>query len=332
MTNFIKLFALALSISLFTVACDNGTKPTGNAANAAAFFEQQGVKSEFLTVNMGTTAQTVTGSKGTSFTFQPNALLNANGTPFTGTAKVEVKEIYKRADMILSNKPTQTRNGFLVSAGEFFLDVKDNTGKPLQINKEQGIQVEMPLQAGQQRNDRMQLWAVDSLKANDATGGNNGGVNQLPQPAAGGAAPFIWEANNFGVGFNNTSAPGKYVFSVFNKGWTNCDYLYSDPRPKTTLHVNFTTNPNNTNTTVFMVPQGVNSVIALYTPEAPEGRMSYTNSVPIGMQTTLVAISFHNGKSYLASQTIMVGANHTETLTFQEKTDAEITAYMQTLN
>ena len=109
------------------------------------------------------------------------------------------------------------------------------------------------------------------------------------------------------------ASPATTIFPLDALGqWRNCDALYNDPRPKTTVlgyfgdKFNTETGNNYTGsdpTMLFFKTKNTNTLIKLYnvifTP-APgkEGLLSYQNSIPIGQEGTLLALSAKNGKFY----------------------------------
>lgn len=329
--------ALVLTAGIGLAACGDRSVsvPTVTVpANPQAFFAANGAPVQNKTITLGGSA-TVSASfaQGTRLTFVPGSVLNADGTAYVGDVVLSVREITSKADMLLSNVLTNSNEKPIVSGGMFNLDLKTPAGAALDINPAKGVGAAVPLRAapvpGVVDNKGMQQF-VGSQKT---CGSKEPSGAQLPggTPIAAGDSSVNWcpVAGQFSI--DTTTAPGAYVFSVFNKGWINCDFFYSDPRVKTTLRVTFDA-INDANTIVFMIPQGVNTVIALYTKDGANKRKSYDNSVPTGLNTELVALTFDGGKQYLAHKTITVAANATENLTFTEATTAEIKAYLTPLN
>ncbi len=321
----LKLLALSLTAALSLAACNGGTAPAATVpATPQAFFSANGAGVQVQSITLGTSPVSVTFAKGTALTFAPGSLLDAGGAPYSGPVQVSVREVVSKSDMILSNVLAVSGVAPLVSGGMFNLDVKTPAGAALNVNPAQGVAVAVPLRA--EANPKMQLFVPARCDA--ATGAVNCPVPVTP---AAGDSSVNWApvAGQFGV--NTSTNPGAYVFSVFNKGWINCDFFYSDPRPKTTIHIGFTP-VNDANTIMFLVPQGINTVIALYTQDGANARKSYQNSLPIGMTTELVAITFDGGKQYLAHKTVTVSADLTDSLNFAEASAADIKTYLAALN
>lgn len=329
--------ALVLTAGIGLAACGDRSVsvPTVTVpANPQAFFAANGAPVQNKTITLGGSA-TVSASfaQGTRLTFVPGSVLNADGTAYVGDVVLSVREITSKADMLLSNVLTNSNEKPIVSGGMFNLDLKTPAGAALDINPAKGVGAAVPLRAapvpGVVDNKGMQQF-VGSQKT---CGSKEPSGAQLPggTPIAAGDSSVNWcpVAGQFSI--DTTTAPGAYVFSVFNKGWINCDFFYSDPRPKTTIHIGFTP-VNDANTIMFLVPQGINTVIALYTQDGANARKSYQNSLPIGMTTELVAITFDAGKQYLAHKTVTVSADLTDSLNFAEASAADIKTYLAALN
>ncbi|GAA4022441.1 hypothetical protein GCM10022631_41200 [Deinococcus rubellus] len=293
----------------------------------AEFFSRSGAAVQSQTFTLGTVPTTLTFAQGTVLTFAPNSLQDASGNPYSGPVKLGVREIQNKADMILSNVLTISDQAPLVSGGMFFLDIKTPAGADLKINPAVGVGAAVPLKVAP--DDRMKQFVGQSTTCGTTTNGTPNMGSGLPIATGDSSVNWCPVGGQFGV--NMSTLPGSYVFSVFNKGWINCDFFGSNPNPKTTVHVSF--DPiNDANTIVFLVPQGINTVIALYTQDGPNARKSYDNSLPIGLNAELVALTFNDGKQYLAHKTITVSANLSENLSFGEATDAQIKAYLTSVN
>ncbi|AZI44458.1 PKD domain-containing protein (plasmid) [Deinococcus psychrotolerans] len=307
-------------------------------ATPAEFFAKNSAIVQKQTFTPGTVDTTLTFAQGTQLVFAPNSVLDASGNPYSGVVNVSVREIQDKSDMILSNVltvsvPTNADPAPLVSGGMFNLDIKTPAGADLKINPAVGVGAKVPIKDAKLDVDPkiknpMQQFVGQS---NTCGGQGNAGPIRTPVPIPAGDSSVNWcpVAGKFTI--DTTTPPGSYVFSVFNKGWINCDFFWNDPRTKTTIHVDL--EPiNDANTIVFLVPQGIKTVIALYTKDGANARKSYDNSLPIGLNAELVAITFNAGKQYLAHKTITVSAGLSEKLTFSEATDAQIKAYLTSVN
>jgi len=328
--------ALTLTAVLTFAACSEApvVKSPTLPASPLEFFQANGAPIQVQTIKVGTAPVKATFAQGTVLTFAVNAVQDGAGNAYSGDVVLNVREITSKSDMVLSNVLTISNESPIASGGMFFLDLKTPAGAALNINPAVGVGAAVPV-----KNDKP-LGVKDARPMQQFVGGPTtcantnqevGAVTPGGAPIATGDSSVNWCPVGGQFGIDNTTPPGSYVFSVFKKGWINCDFFYSDPRPKTTLRVTFDA-INDANTVLFLIPQGINTVIALYTLDGAYKRKSYDNSLPIGLNTELVALTFNNGKQYLAHKTITVTANQNETLTFSEATAAQIKAFLTPLN
>jgi hypothetical protein len=318
--------SLVVFVPLFTIVrCtkDKTTTPT-QGAFLKAFFDKNAPKAETFTFT-ATQTFTVTTSKGTTILFPANNLLDETGKIVTGAVVVTVKELATPADMLLSDKPTVISDGggMLISFGEIKVDAKQN-GKALRINDTIGLNVNMAFAPNAAQNRQMPLWVGDTTVSVTKTGLNSDGVQTAVTTDVPAMKGVTWATlsgfNTFAV--TNTTT-NKVNFKLDKLGeWRNCDVLYSDTRPKTTILGYFSTNYNKeTESTyqglapsnLFFKPKGQNTLIKLYnvivTPTAgKEGFYSYINTIPIGMEGTFLAISTIDGKFYAEMKDVTITA------------------------
>jgi hypothetical protein len=334
--NNLQVGKLALSITavLALVSCSifssPASKPKPLPANPQEFFATNGVATQTKSITVGGSSVKVTFSQGTSLTFGPDSVVDSSGAIYTGVVELGVREITSKSDMILSNVLTISNESPLVSGGMFFLELKTPAGAALNVNPAKGVAVAVPLKDKPgAANDRMQQFFGSQTKCGKEVPNGGTVTPAIPIDPKDSSVNWCPVAGKFGI--DNTTPPGSYVFSVFNKGWINCDFFYNDLRAKTTLRVTF--DPiDDENTMVFMIPKGINTVIAVYTKDGTNKRKSYDNSIPVGLETELVALTFHDGKQYLAHKTLVVSANMTENLIFAEASTKEIQDYLSLHN
>lgn len=213
--------------------------------------------------------------QGTMLDIPPMAFLNAQGQPVGGPITVQITDFYRDGDMALSGVNTQTGGGMLVSGGSFQLQAFAG-GQPLQDNPANQVRAVMPMQTqanGQEA--QMQLF--------------RGGADQL-DPCA---RPYwTWERGQGQLGVN----PGSYQMPDVIPGWSNCDVLYNLANQGTPTQFEACVIGACGAVDIFFFPDAITSVVRL-TQQGPNNsptdvcRMTYTNSVPVGMTGTLLAIS-----------------------------------------
>ena len=112
----IKPFISVLILGMGLLSCkekqEEVVTPSG-VNDMETFFEERGERSQQFTVNASTGA-TITGNEGTKITIPANAFVTAGGAAVTGNVTFELKEIFDKSEMILSNRPTISSGKILV--------------------------------------------------------------------------------------------------------------------------------------------------------------------------------------------------------------------------
>ena len=161
--------------------------------------------------------QTITGQQGTQVTFSNDVLLKPDGQVATGNVIIELKEIYRKSDMLYANKPTVTVFGPLKSGGEVFLKARlEETGEELQIVPDTTPQVNILFPAAAPLDSMFGF-----IQGTDSAGN------------------FVW--NPMGQGWATPAFPTAvgYVIQTDTLTWNNCDRpIFSDPWVKFTMNAN----------------------------------------------------------------------------------------------
>lgn len=284
------------------------------------FFKANEVKAQDFTLN-ATKGGTIKGKDGTEVTFEANSFVNANGDIVTGTVIVELKEIFKASDMVLSNKPTNAlsvlgEKTFLISEGETEVQVKQNGTKVALVD---GKKISISVPASGSQDESMQAFVGNPKGVQGATG------------------TMIWTLAKPRVTFvpSNTTlnTTNKYLYDAFSTGWRNCDKFYNYAGDKTTNSVNLTNSPNKKETMLFIVFKDNNRpAVVRYITNYTNGLKSYNNMMPVGLEVTFVAISISENKQYLATKTHTIGVDEELMLEFNLTTSEEIQNTLNALN
>jgi hypothetical protein len=318
--------ALTLFIAAGITSCKKGTDAVlpkqKDGKKLTEFFEKYQRSTETFTVDAAT-GGVITTSKGSKLTIPAGAFKKLNGTLVTsGNVKVKVLDIFKPSDMLLNNKPTITTGGaMLESFGEIRVDATIND-TALALN-DKPIMVVMPVgngAAGQQRE--IPMW--NGIEPDQIQEYVMNGHNHLNQPTTVTQQVFMattlqWEQIN-GLG---AATPTQSTFPIDALGqWRNCDALYNDPRPKTTVLGYFGNgfNPeSNENVNSYMKPsmlffktKTTNTLIRftvsiLNAAPGKDGFLSYQNSIPIGQEGTFLAITSKDDKFYAEMKDVTIG-------------------------
>lgn len=127
-----------LSLLILTTSCQKEDdvietpkpQPDGEAL-ASRFQDNRSDLTQTFTID-ATNGGTITSTNGTTVTFQPNSFQNGSGEPVNGDVNIEFIEIFDRATMLLTNRPTMgiSADGqsmeALKSGGEFYLGATQN--------------------------------------------------------------------------------------------------------------------------------------------------------------------------------------------------------------
>lgn len=313
------MVTLVLAVSVFT-GCKNKKQdnitpaPNNNSSTASEFFANNGAKKQDFTVNVDNGNYTITGAEGTSVMFPAGAFSTAGGQAVTGDVKIELIEIYDQDGMVLSDRPTTSNGQLLVSGGEIYINATVD-GQQLQLNDSSSIVVTLP---SDDTDPGMTLF----------TGGiDSSQFNWTPVP---GVVPVqtqmpdtTWAQDTVPYFYYD---PSKYIFSIGNLGWINCDRFYSAPST-TTITINCTGAIDNHNMRTYLVFKNINSVASLW---------SYTSDgiftgsmIPVGEQITIISFCLKDGKEYIATKDVTVTANMQIGMNLEEASEADIVALIK---
>jgi hypothetical protein len=296
------------------VVCEDGTTPgPGPAAPTALqqLYSQLGAPVQTLTYDP-TRANTFTTAKGTVITIPANAFVK-NGQPVSAPLQLAFREIFSRADMVLSSMPTVSGGQLLVSAGEVYLNTaQDST---VQMAPGATIRLQTPRPANVAPQDSMRLFVG---------------------PAGGGPGCFEWSVNTDPASRLQPTATGNIITVssvLYNKGvnWFNCDRFYASPSPRTTIKVTVTgadIDPAK-NTMVFAVFRTFNGSLRLCTFASPN--VFTAEGVPQGASVSVVVIRTIGSTLYYGRQDGTVQAGESFAPVLKETTSAALIDDLNTL-
>lgn len=267
------------------------------------FFDASGVQAQQLVYQGGNFFQWVYGTGGTGVRFLPNAFETLDGVAVTGDVDITMKEVYSKADMILSNIGTRGNSGLLASRGMFYIGVSQN-GAPLRLK------------------DGYTAW----IRTPEV--GMIAGIEYFQGPMEVDSSDFIWMPNpnitiNQCGGDSLNPSPTYYCFNTDSLGWINCDYFYG-ANPKTGVTATPPSEYSSDNCEVFIVFQNENAVTSMGVYSNGSFTLGSSYQLPVGQPVTFVGIALKGGVYYSAFQAATIADNHIETLSFSETTLAEI--------
>lgn len=298
-----------------TVICEDGTTTLGPITippTLTALTAQLGAPVQTLTYDPSR-VNVFTSAKGTRITIPANAF-RKNGQPVTAPLELAFREIFSRADMVLSNMPTIANGRLLESAGEVYLRADKDTAVRMVPGVRLTLQVPTPANASR---DSMSLF-VGGWPGGTASTCFEWSLNQDPnsslQPSAGGTSNTITVSS-----------------TLYNQGinWLNCDKFYSSPNPTTTVTVTVpgvNIDPAQ-NTMVFAVFRTFNGAIRICNFKGPSS--FEMPGIPVTTPISIVVIRTVDGKLFYGRQDATVQAGITVAPTLQETTP---TALVDALN
>ncbi|MFB0923775.1 MAG: hypothetical protein QMB65_00600 [Vicingaceae bacterium] len=270
--------------------------PTSSTSNLSDFFNQNITdNTQSFTVDASTWSS-FTGSKGTYAYIPANSFKDNSGNIVSGNISIELIEIQTKADMIWMNKTTTSNGQLLVSGGELSIKAFQN-GEQLTLSQNGYVSIQMPTN----NPTNMSLFS-----------GTEDAIGNVNWDSTGTTVPVDTSG-----GFNFTIQSG--TFSNDSLGWINCDYFYNQSN-LTTLSVIPPTNHDGTNTSIYLFFNNIYSVAPAAWNSNSSNFQSYLNSLPIGEQITIVAVSDINGQMYSSFTPITLTANHSETITLSSTT------------
>ncbi|WP_409966435.1 hypothetical protein PIECOFPK_00492 [Mycovorax composti] len=323
-----KKILLLAAIAATVIACKKSDTPIMPGANDKAsarmmdeFFKKYAPKEEAFVLDAAA-GGTITLSSGTTITFPAGVFRTKGGAPVTGNVNISARDILKASDMILANRPTLTSSGeMLESFGEIIVRARQN-GEDLVLDAVKPPSVVVPIglaNANGEQPQRMEvpMWEGDTVITYTVSGHNH--ENQLVTGTTQVSVNrgIVWDQIP-GVGFASATST---IFPLDRLGtWLNCDALYVDPRPKTTVlgyfgdKFNWETGNNYTSndpTLLFFKTKNTNTLIKLYNvilypAPSKEGLLSYQNSIPVGQEGTFLAMSAKDGKFYAEMRDVTI--------------------------
>ena len=310
---------LLLSTGVISCKKTNSLSVT-NSPTAVTFFDANQPATQVFNYNTTDLPKAFTLNDGTIITV-PAGAFTVGGVVATGTAILEVIPFSKKGNMMLGGLNTTADGQILESQGSFKLAQRINgvavdedlaVGKFLKFEVPAGVAVTTQLFKGVVAD----------------TGNAKGQFNWMPQQVP--AQPATIPASG-----------GKFTFNWGKLGWINCDVFYSNPNPKTTVKVNLTNNPGilstfrgtgNGNTFVFFVPKTINSTVQIYTHTTNSQVVSYTNSIPVGMEGVLLSYCIKDGQAWFVKKAVTITANMETSLTLEPSSTDAIQAELNSMN
>ncbi len=275
------------------------------------FFAKNAPPMQIYIIN-GSTGGSFTTTQGTIVTIPSNAFVAPNNTIVTGNLKIFFKDIYKKSDMFLSNKPATTINGApLKSAGEFYIKVTyQDTSVEIANGKKITISQPASLTGGLDSKNKMTPFKMlNNADSNEWIATSTDTVEYL-------ADKYMYNLYSF----SHPASEGS---------WCNSDNSsFFSAYKQTLLTLSPTDIKADYNTQVFLVFKNISCMVHVY---YSSNTFPY-NYAPEGLECTLVACGVKDGKLYSSFVPITISTNKTVNFSLKESTSSEFINHLQTLN
>ncbi len=317
------ILGLALSVSFFT-GCEKEKKQdaitpvvTNTSLTVKEFIENNSAKKQPFTINVTNVNDTIVGSLGTKVIFPSNAFVTQGGQAVTGEITIQLIEIFDKAAMLLSDRPTTSDGQLLVSGGEIFIGATAN-GQELKLVGNRAILVElqavnvdkdMTLFTGALKDDQFNWTAVPDVVAS-------------PKPFSFNDSTWYMQDIVRPTFYYN---PSSYIFTSTKLGWLNCDAVYYSPTP-TTISIVCRGVVDDNNTRAYLVYKNINSVANVW--EYAAGTFTSAH-VPIGEVVTVIVFSLKDGKQYVDAKEVTITSNMHISMNLVEASESEIIALIK---
>jgi hypothetical protein len=312
MKNSILLTGIVVSV-LFISSCTNDDllplpkyEPSTSYHSVADFHEKHGVPIHTYQFNAAS-GGTFSTPKGTIVEIPANAFLNSTGQPISGLVKLEIRDIYAKSDMVLSNVTTMSEEMPLVSGGEAWFRITQN-GQAVWLNNANPVTVKMRQLFG---GTPMDLYTGE----NDATGD---GVNWVAtgSPVQNGTFP---DTAYFQFLLNEA------IFEEVGGNWVNCDHPFAN-YTSTVLHL--TLDGEYESSHAYLLVDLSNTCVSL---SRNSNQIDY-HYAPLGYAAHVVVIGIKGEKVFTAIEPITISENQTIQISPQETTVEEFKQLLQTLD
>ncbi|TDG37639.1 hypothetical protein EZJ43_00655 [Pedobacter changchengzhani] len=321
MKNLLKPIAVFIVLTALFTSCRKDDKLIDNTNSFDALMAKYKIKGQVFTIN-GATGGTIIGTGGSKITFPANALVNGDGSPFSGDATITIKEALKKSDWLTEGLSATTVNNILVSGGMLDIKVqrKDNGANllPAPIMREPNQDPKAVIMGEvikpRVKQQDLQLFLPDNTTSTPATD-----------------PPSAWTSASYYPFGNGTNS---YIFQIPQFRWVNCDGLYNQPGVKTTIKVtpDLSAFAGASNIQAILVYRDINTVITL--PPSPGFFQSYSNSIAEGSIADVICIGkTADGKIlFKVMPAVTFTTNMNIAITPQVANATDVSAYLDSIN
>ena len=253
-----------------------GTSYTRPYRSLADFISINGVKAQTFTVDPSRQT-TIIGQKGTRFTFFPYSLVDTQGTIIKQTVELQLKEVFSKEDMILSDKVTTSEDRLLESSGQFWLQAMLD-GAPLQLKT--AVVVELPVRKNLKNPLGMKLFQGSMAVTR----------------TFGGSTAFDWKLlSKKPIPINKVAKRKFYKFLINTFNWYNCDCFFAKRTAKTMVSIRVQQGMKQFDElSAYLVFREANAVSRMYA----HGNRFTSFNIPSRKRATVLLLGLKNGQFY----------------------------------
>ncbi len=279
--------------------------PQNNEVKNINYLSRLETPSEFFYISPNADT-TIYGEKGTRITIHAGCITYKNGDEVKRLIEIELKELFSKADLVLTNKPTVANRQMLVSAGSLYINARAEE-QDLAIICPDGITVSIPRNM---ENSSMDLFLGQITKRGNVNWVKDSSLTEINMNAA--ETPNYEEEyyeNPGGMWYNpetnyESDYVSTYLFTTGKFGWINCDRFYEDPKEKVNMVVKLKeTLPLPYKTNMYLVFKNINSVMQLYT---ADNEVYESTDLPKGEEVYLVTVSANEGRNFFSIESLVV--------------------------
>ncbi len=255
---------------------------------------------------------TITGKEGTIITIPKQSLVDSKEEVVKDLVQIELKEFYKRSDIILANLNTvTTENELLQSAGMIYINVTYK-GESLHLKNGASIQVEFKPRSQKINTVGMTCFVGDTtgnhLTWREAMAHENVVDNRKKPYKSKGAT---------NEQLDSTFDQNMLYFESTNLHWINCD-RFNNKMEKTNLTIKV---DSAMHAAVSVVFRKINGIMPAYHIQA---KSYVVSDVPANYSATIVAVTEKNKELYFAMKEIVTSENKVEEITLVKTTAAAL--------
>jgi hypothetical protein len=244
----------------------------------------------------------VKGEEGTIITIPRNTLVDQNNQVVKGIIEVQLKEFYKKSEMIMSDLHTMSGNNLLETGGMICLNLYKE-GEELKLKNGEEVKIEMSSQGD---NGGMKTFNGQHQPS---------GINWVEKPSPMGQQVIEFNQDNdlgyqaYGdtVDKQKLAKIDQIILTSSKLGWINCDRFYKVAN-KTNLIVNV---DKSIKPVVRLVFKDINSIMPCFLNMNGEGTFP---NVPVGSNAQLIAFGLIDDEPYYVSKEVVIKKDQKEML------------------